>query len=206
MSIQLLAALLVWLPQPRQQAADPALAALKQGDAFFNEAIKNFEAKNWSLGNDAKVKGIAAYQKAIRLNPRLFEAHRRLGDLYRRNTSNLGSIQLSADAYKKALAIKPNDAETVSRLGISYMELGKAADAIPAFELAARLGPKVAMFQYNLGFAHAELGNLEGARKAQARLVTMDQALAQKLLDKIKKTAGESSSTGRPATYSNPRI
>lgn len=200
-----LAALLVLLPGPMQQAADPALAELKRGDAFYNEAMKHFEAKNWTLGNEARAKGIASYQKAIQLNPRLFEAHRRLADLSRRNTTLPGNLQIAAESYKKALEIKP-DAETASRLGITYIELGRTAEAIAPFELAARLDPKVAMFQYNLGFAHAELANLDAARKVLARLRTMDSTLARKLREKIGKTSGESSLTGRPATYSNPKI
>lgn len=201
-----LAALLIWLPGPRQQAADPALAQLKQGDEFFNQAIKYFEARNYTQGNEARAKGIESYQKAIQLNPRLFEAHRRLGDLYRKNTSSASDFQHAVDAYEKALEIKPNDAETSSRLGITYTAFGKTAAAIPAFEQAARLDPTVAMYQYNLGFTHTELLNLDAARKAQGRLQTMDQALAQQLLDKIRKTSGEASLIGRPKIYSNPRI
>lgn len=200
-----LAALIVLLPGPRQQAADPALAELKRGDAFYMEAMKHFDAKNWTLGNEARAKGILTYQKAIQLNPRLFEAHRRLGDLSRRNTTLPANLQMAAESYKKALEIK-QDAETASRLGITYVELGKAADAIAPFELAARLDPKVATFQYNLGFTHAEMSNLDAARRVLARLQTMDTTLARKLREKIGKTTGESSLTGRPATYSNPKI
>lgn len=194
-----LAAVMVWLPGPWQQAADPALAALKQGDAFYIEAMKQFDAKNWTLGNEARAKGIAAYQKAIQLNPRLFEAHRRLGDLSRRNTTLAANLQSAAESYKKALEIKP-DAETASRLGITYIELRRTAEAIAPFELAVRLDPKVAMFQYNLGFAYAEMANLDAARKILARLQTMDSTLARKLHEKLGKTSGESSLSGLPGT------
>lgn len=185
-----LAALMVWLPGPMQQAADSALAELKRGDAFYTEAMKHFDAKNWTLGNEARVKGIASYKKAIQLNPRLFEAHRRLGDLSRRNTTLAGNLQIAAEWYQKALDIKP-DAETASRLGITYIELRRTAEALAPFELAIRLDPQVAMFQYNLGFTHAELGNLDAARKILVRLQTMDSTLARKLREKIGKASGE---------------
>ncbi|HEV8600852.1 MAG TPA: SUMF1/EgtB/PvdO family nonheme iron enzyme [Gemmatimonadales bacterium] len=188
-----------------QQAADPALAHLKQGNEYFNEAIKLFEAKSWKQGNEARAKGIESYRKAIELNPKLFEAQRNLGDLLRRNAPGATDIQHAVEAYKRALEIKP-DAETSSRLGISYGALGKTAEAIPAFEQAVRLDPSVAMYQYNLGFTYVELVNLEAARKVQERLQTMDQALAEKLLDKIRQTSGEASLIGRPKTYSNPKI
>jgi formylglycine-generating enzyme required for sulfatase activity len=200
-----LAALLIWLPGPKQQSADPALAQLKQGDEFFNQAIKAFDEKKYPEGNEARARGIESYQKAIQLNPRLFEAHRRLGDLLRRNTSSASDFQRAADAYKKALEIKP-DAETSSRLGITYTALGKLSDAIPAFEQAVRLDPSVAMYQYNLGFTYVELLNFDAARNTQVRLQTMDQALAQQLLDKIRKTSGEASLIGRPTSYGNPKI
>jgi tetratricopeptide (TPR) repeat protein len=179
-----LAALMLFLPGLMQQAADPALVELKRGDAFYTEAMKHFDAKNWTLGNDARVKGIASYKKAIELNPKLFEAHRRLADLARRNTTLAGNLQVAAESYKKALEIKP-DAETASRLGITYVELRRTAEAVAPFEMAVRLDPKVAMFQYNLGFAHAELSNLDEARKILARLSTMDSTLARKLREKI---------------------
>jgi formylglycine-generating enzyme required for sulfatase activity len=201
-----LAALLIWLPGLRQQGADPALAQLKQADEFFGQAIKYFEAKSYAAGNEARANGIASYQKAIQLNPRLFEAHRRLADLYRRNTSSASDFQSAADHYKKALELKPNDAETASRLGISYSALGKMAEAIPAFEQAARLDPATAVYQYNIGFTYAELMNLAAARKAQERLQPMDQALAQQLLDRIRKLSGEASLIDRPKTYSNPKL
>ncbi len=200
-----LAALCLWLPGLRLQTPDPALAHLKQADEYYNQAIKHFEAKSYTQGNEARTKGIATYQKAIELNPRLFNAHRGLGDLYRTNTSSTGDYERAAEAYKKALEIKL-DAETANRLGVSYTWLGKNADAVSAYEQAARLDPTVAMYQYNAGFTHAEAMNLAAARRAQARLQTMDQALGQKLLDRIGKISGESSLIGRPKTYSNPKI
>jgi formylglycine-generating enzyme required for sulfatase activity len=200
-----LLALLLSVPLAAQQPADPAQAALEQGDAYSSQAVKLYEARSYTQGNEAKTKGIAAYRRAIELNPRLFEAHRNLGDLYRRNTTDAGNFERAADAYKKALEIK-TDAETASRLGISYTALGRAADAVPAFEQAARLAPGVGVYQYNLGFAYAELANFPAARKIQAQLRSVDTAYARRLEEKIGQLSGEASLTGRPTRYSNPRI
>lgn len=62
------------------------------------------------------------------------------------------------------------------------------------------------MFQYNLGYTYAELRNVAAAQKVQARLQPMDSALGRKLMDKIRKTTGESSLVERPKTYGNPGI
>lgn len=202
----LLAAMLLWLPGQSLWAQDPALAQLKQANELSDHAFKLFEARSYTQGNEVKAKAIEAYKKVIELNPRIFEAHRRLGDLYRKNTGLPSDFQHAVDAYKKALELNPNDAETVSRLGISYSALGKLPEAIPAFEQAARLDPRVAMYQYNLGFTHAELMSLDAARQSLARLQPMDSALARQLQDKIAKLSGESSLIGRPKTYSNPKI
>ena len=201
-----LAAVLLCLPGQSLRAQDPALAQLKQANELSDQADKRFAAKSYTEGNQVKAKGIEAYQKAIQLNPSLVEAHRRLGDLYRKNTGLPSNFQHAIDAYKKALELNPNDAETVSRLGISYSALGRLPEAIPAFEQAVRLDPRVAMYQYNLGFTHAELMSLDDARKSLARLQPMDSALARKLNDKIAKLSGESSLIGRPKTYDNPKI
>ena len=200
-----LVALFIGVPLLAQQPANPALAALKQGDEYFDQAVKLFEARSYSQGNEAKAKGIEAYKRAIELNPRLFEAHRRLGDLYRKNTQDRTNFERAADAYKAALEIKA-DAETASRLGISYNALGRAADAIPAFEQAARMEPGAGVYQYNLGFTYAELANFPAARKVQALLQKMDTAFARQLQEKIGKLTGESSLLGRPAKYSNPKL
>ena len=151
-----------------------------------------------------KAKGIEAYQKAIQLNPNLVEAHRRLGDLYRKNTGHPSNFQHAIDAYKKALELNPNDAETVSRLGISYSALGRLPEAIPAFEQAVRLDPRVAMYQYNLGFTHAELMSLDDAGNPWPAFNRWTRPLPGSSTTKSESSRGIVAH--RPKTYDNPKI
>lgn len=188
------------------QSADPAVAYNNQGVELHKQALKHFEDKNYTKGNETKAQAMAAFKKAIEINPQLWAAHRNLADLYTVNTMSSTDFQLAAEEYKKALALQPNDAETYNRLAITHWGLGNVAEAIAAGERAARLAPNDAMLRYNQGFRYADTGSVAEARKYLALLQPMDQALAAKLLDKIQKASGESSLIRRPKSYTNPKI
>jgi len=60
-------------------------------------------------------------------------------------------------AYEKALAQRPDDAETLNKLGQALVALGKIDEAMPRFERAAALAPDRWAYHFNLAHAASQL-------------------------------------------------
>ena len=75
-------------------------------------------------------------------------------------------LDLSVDAYNKALAIKPDYAEAHNNIGTTLKEQGKLEEAIEAYEKALTTEPDFANAYYNMGNALQEQGKLEEAIEA----------------------------------------
>jgi len=60
-------------------------------------------------------------------------------------------------AYEKALAQRPDDAETLNKLGQVLVALGSIDDAVPRFERAAALAPDKWAYHFNLAHAASQL-------------------------------------------------
>ncbi len=81
----------------------------------------------------------------------------------------------SANAYEKAIALKPNDGGYHNNLGQAYLKLGRTDDAIKEYNTAAQLDPaNAAMYYYNLGAVLTNKGKVDEANQA------FDKALAIK--------------------------
>lgn len=207
----LVAALLVSpgaLPQATQSTPTTTTegGAIKEGDSWYEMARGFYKDKNYAKGNDARAKAYYAYQKAIQANPRSYEAWSKLGDLYNEHWMNGGDQPAAVDAFKHALALKPDDASILNRLGIAHIYLDQFPEAAAALERAARKLPADPAVQFNLGFVYTDLGRADEARAIYQKLLTLDKAQAQALLDKINKSSRLSSTGPRPQTFPNPKI
>jgi tetratricopeptide (TPR) repeat protein len=60
-------------------------------------------------------------------------------------------------------------------LGLLYFDLGDIAHAIPELEIAARMVPDEAQFQYTLGNAYARAGRAEEAARARAAFTRLNK-------------------------------
>ncbi len=78
----------------------------------------------------------------------------------------LGHLDLSIDAYKKALAIKPDYAEAYYNMGNALKKHGRLDEAIEAYSKALTIKPDKADAYKNMGSALKEQGQLEEAIKA----------------------------------------
>ena len=87
---------------------------------------------------------------------------------------SLGRLELSVDAYKKALTIKPDYAEAYNNMGNAFQEQGKLEEAIEAYNKALAIKPDYTDAYYNMGNALEEQGKLEDATE------TYNKALAVK--------------------------
>jgi len=75
------------------------------------------------------------------------------------------------------LLLAPPAAEQAYRQGVSLFEAGRAAQAIPLLEQAAKLDPKNAQYWKALGVAHASLEDYRGSLEAFRQACTLDSKL-----------------------------
>lgn len=89
--------------------------------------------------NSAK-KALLAAQRAIELDPTLAEAHAVSGQVY---LFVLGQSEPGVSAYRRALSLNPNDADTLALWGgwVISGVLGESQDGIQAVKRAMRLSP-----------------------------------------------------------------
>jgi formylglycine-generating enzyme required for sulfatase activity/cytochrome c-type biogenesis protein CcmH/NrfG len=183
-------------------AASPAAIQMTNGDGAYALGLKLREEKNYLKGNEAVATAVQSYKKAIELDPALFEAHVRLGLLYRGERN----YPLAIDVFKRALTLRPDDAGTINLLGLSYLGLEQYPAALSALDQAIRLKPADAALYFNLGFIYADMGKNDEALKVYNTLLTMDRQRAQALQEKINKSSRLSVNAERPKVIANPKV
>ena len=102
------------------------------------------------------------FQKALKLNPKLWRTHNFLGNIY----DFQKKFEAAARAYESALAIKPDNGLLYNNLGVSYMLAGKFKKATRAFNRAIDLKYTKSKVYNNLGMAYANLGQYSSALQA----------------------------------------
>jgi tetratricopeptide (TPR) repeat protein len=73
---------------------------------------------------------------------------------------------------EKRIADVPGDSQTRIALGVAYVQLGRAADAVAQFQQVLRLAPEHAMAHYNLGVIAM------GDRRIEEAILAFDRAIA----------------------------
>jgi tetratricopeptide (TPR) repeat protein len=112
-----------------------------------------------SLGVDPKLLE-QYYLDRLNKNPSDFDSLVNLGNL----VFDDGRRFLEAvDYYRRALAVKPNDANVRTDMGIALLGLGRRHEAIQAFQQAIVDQPDHALAHYDLGVALAQQGDLVSA-------------------------------------------
>lgn len=74
---------------------------------------------------DRHAEAVAAYERALELEPRLYEA----GFFYAREVLMHGDLERAANLLERACEVRPDDYQAASLLGQSYEDLGRADDA-----------------------------------------------------------------------------
>ena len=114
---------------------------------------------------------LAAFEAALKLDPRLADAHRGAGQAYER----LRQPARAADAYRRALALKGDDAIAMNNLAwVLAEDLDRPDEALPLAERAVQVAPRSGENLDTLGRIHYRRGNYEKAaellREATTRL------------------------------------
>lgn len=82
-------------------------------------------------------------------------------------------------AYRKILALKPNDASVYNDLGLALHYSDKPDEAVAALKKATALDPKLQRAWLSTGFVLKSLGRDEAARTALKKCVALDPASEQ---------------------------
>jgi tetratricopeptide (TPR) repeat protein len=115
-------------PEPTGKAPPSRWSAAEQE---FNRGLAAQQEKQWA-------KAAAAFQSAVRLNPRYAEAWNGLGFALR----NQGKYPESIKAYDQALRLRPDFPEALGSLGEAYVRVRRIDDARQVLDRLKPLDPK----------------------------------------------------------------
>jgi tetratricopeptide (TPR) repeat protein len=106
---------------------------------------------------------IQSLKDIVKKDPKNLPAWVELGNLY----FDSGQPKEAIDAYRQYLAIKPDNSDVRTDMGIMYRALGEFDRAIEEFKKAAQSDPKHVNSRYNIGIVLLhDKGDIKGAIKA----------------------------------------
>ncbi|MBC7682051.1 MAG: tetratricopeptide repeat protein [Ferruginibacter sp.] len=172
----------------QSHAPDKARSLLAEGvQRFPQHAMLHFFLGNLHVLAQEWPLAVASYGSALALNPTLTEAseglaaaHQQLGYWHLQSENFAASEQHS----RKALALRPLDANAQNNLGSALAAQDRLQEAEAAFRTALALVPQTALFHSNLG------GNLVLQGRLEEAIASLRQAIA---LD----------DSGNPGSFSN---
>ena len=128
------------------------------------------EGRKWyqeglALSDDSE-REASYYQKAIELCPGYFEAHNRLGEVYK----SWGEYELAFEEFRQA-GRNPSFAEPHYNLGEIYRMQGRYDLSAEAFIKAIKMRPDFRVAQNQLKYVHKRLGRYDAAIEAPPELI-----------------------------------
>ena len=113
----------------------------------------------------------ATFERAIAIEPDLWEAHFGLGIVARQR----GNAEAARGAFTKVLGLWPDQPDALHELGVALLGSGDEMNAaLRALDRAAALRPTDAAYLADAGFAHLRAGNLDTARRYLERASGID--------------------------------
>lgn len=156
-----------WQPESGQGLLDFSAAVLADEPvpevrgAFLkaDSAEPGFSAEDWfewgcELETGSPAEAIAAYRKALELDPACSDAHVNLGRLLHES----GDASGAAAHYESALESRPDNAVAEFNLGVALEDLRKLPEALLAYQRAVRLDPENADAHFNAASLAEKLG------------------------------------------------
>jgi tetratricopeptide (TPR) repeat protein len=113
---------------------------------------------------------IAAYQRAIELDPQDAYPHNGLGNVY----DDLDRHEEAIAAYQRAIKLEPEYAYPHNGLGNVYDDLDRHEEAIAAYQQAIELEPEYGHPHNGLGIVYRKLDRHEEAIAAYQRAIELD--------------------------------
>jgi len=160
--------------QQRQVELEKRLKAAHEDKRQEESKIQGAIAHNnlgFDLGKQGKLdEAIAAYRKAIQIDPNYANAHNNLGF----ELCKQGKLDEAIAAHRKAIQIDPNNAIFYNGLGFDLNKQGKLDEEIAAYRKAIQIDPNNAIFYNNLGEALRVQGKLDEAITAFRQAIQID--------------------------------
>jgi cytochrome c-type biogenesis protein CcmH/NrfG len=114
---------------------------------------------------------IIELEKQTAQNPQSAEAWIQLGHLY----FDTDNYEKAIGAYQNSLALKPDNANVLTDMGVMYRRSGMPAEAIKAFSKAIAVDPRHEVSRFNKGIVLMhDLKDREGALKAWEGLLEIN--------------------------------
>lgn len=173
----------VWNPESGQALFDFELAELAREASTL--ALRTPQEKSdppesgavwFERGLDLEVdeapeEAMAAYRRALELDPGLTDAHVNLGRLLHERGETTGA----EIHYRQALADRPDDVTAAYNLGVALQDAGRLREAAEAYETALGIDAGLADAHYNLAGLYEELGEREAAFRHLRTYKTLTQ-------------------------------
>jgi tetratricopeptide (TPR) repeat protein len=118
---------------------------------------------------------VAAYRKALELDPNLFEVRLNLGILL----MQVNDPQSALEHLEKAATLKPDHVRAQLYYGRALALTGQAERAEKQYQTVLRLDPKLAIAQYDLGQLYLQQKRYPEALRSFQKASELDPALSQ---------------------------
>ena len=112
----------------------------------------------------------ATFERALAIEPDLWEAHFGLGIVARQRAD----AAAAKSAFAKVLELWPDQPDALHELGVALLMNEETNAALRALDRAAALRPDDAAYVADAGFAHLRAGNLDTARRHLERASGID--------------------------------
>lgn len=158
------------------------LAAKRVCPSFENEAVPDDEVETPDISDATKAGGqkdaedvrarIAEALRKTQTEPDSQAGWRDLGNAY----YDGDMTQQAIEAYNRALALNPDDADVLNDQGAMYRQQGDFKRALANFEKALKIAPDNLESLYNVGYVNAfDLNRMDKALKAWRRYLELDR-------------------------------
>ena len=134
--------------------------------AFPEDERGFYQLGNFFYGRQEWPEAIAAYEKAIHVNPGFSPAYNQLGYSLR----NLGRLDEASRVFRTYMKLVPDEPNPYDSHAELLLLMGKHQDAIAEYQKALAVNPSFAPSYVGIGNAYLLLGDFPAARKAFATL------------------------------------